>query len=152
VNGNGATALRLIADLDALFRAVLTDPVAWDQEAFARWAADAVDPDLALSRPMAREFRRGIRQAVKLQRFWAERRDAVPDDWRQAVDEALGGPGWRPSLALARIGLEADPSPELFEEVAWRFRVATFQPFMDGIDFETWLAARSEPPPEAGQE
>ena len=67
-------------------------------------------------------------------------------DWRSRVDIAVGVPGWRPTLELAQIGLEAEPSEALFDEVAARFRVVHSRPFMDGIDYEAWSAAHRQDP------
>jgi hypothetical protein len=100
-------------------------------------------------RPVARELRRGSRQARKLARYWegaAAGGRRVPDDWRGAVDEALGGRGWAPSLEVARHGLAAAPSPELFEEVKARFRVVHFRPWMEGLGYDEWLAQQGRSP------
>jgi hypothetical protein len=58
------------------------------------------------------------------------------------VDIALGARAWRPTLELARLGLENAPSPELFAEVKKRFRVVYSERWMEDVDFATWLADR----------
>jgi hypothetical protein len=93
-----------------------------------------------MDRRVAREVRRGVRSARKLQRFCAEERSITGEGWRSVVDEALGSTAWSPGLELARLGLEADPGEEVFEEVKARFRVVHFSPWMEGVDFAEWAA------------
>ena len=133
----------VIAALDGLYETVAADPDAWDDTAFAAWIDDLSQsyPHVT-DKPVAREVRRGLRQAQRLARFWASRPGSVPAEWQSAVDEALGGPGWAPGLALAELALERDPDPELFEEVKRRFPVVKFQPWLEGTDYAAWLAAR----------
>lgn len=60
------------------------------------------------------------------------------------VDESLGSAGWRPGLELAEWGMAADPDPELFEEMAERFRAVNFTPLP--VTYEEWIAAdRAQP-------
>ncbi len=90
-------------------------------------------------------MRRCMRMAEKLRDFWERGEAAVAaDDWRTRVDVALGPRAWRPALELAQHGLDAVPSPELFDEVNGRFRVVNSEPWMDGIDYDTWLAQEKE--------
>lgn len=93
-------------------------------------------------REVPKLVRRAVRTAVKLRRHWEGRHDEGFDDWRARVDQALGGRAWLPALALARWGLEADPSPELFREVSERFRWAHHQAWMEGIGYEEYLVRR----------
>ncbi len=65
-----------------------------------------------------------------------------PADWRQAVDAALGSRGWEPSLAVARLGLEREPSPALFEEVRRRWPQVHFAPWLEGVGYDEWRANR----------
>lgn len=137
----GAT-LALVAALDDLYRRVVADPAAWSEPELAAWLEDlAGQHPEGIDRAAARHVRRAARQAAKLARFWRARPDR-PTDWRSAVDEALGSPAWAPTLELARLGLESDPDPELYEVVAARFRVVHFRPWLDGIGYEEWLAGR----------
>ena len=84
------------------------------------------------------------RLAGRLARYWADpgRVERLPADWRQAVDAALGSTGWEPSLEVARMGLEAEPSPALFDEVRRRWPQVRFAPWMEGVTYQEWLAAR----------
>ena len=56
------------------------------------------------------------------------------------MDIGLGISAWRPALAIAQIGLERAPSEELFDQDRARFRVVNSDVWMDGIDYETWVA------------
>ena len=80
---------------------------------------------------------------MKLQRFWSSP-DADPHrgemSWEARVDIAVGIPAWRPGLELAERELEANPSEEGFDEVRHRFRVVNGSPWMEGVDYEEWLA------------
>ncbi len=133
--------LRLIAALDRLYEDVVADPASWDDGAFAGWLEGLEAEIEPPSKAEAREVRRAVRHARRLARFWSQRPNA-PADWRSAVDMALGGRGWEPTLALARLGLEASPSAELFTEAKRRFQVAHFSPWQEGVDYEEWLAGR----------
>ncbi|MFQ5947278.1 MAG: hypothetical protein ACE5KX_00275 [Acidimicrobiia bacterium] len=143
---SGTQALALIEALDTLYESVVRDPRAWDAQALAEWADETVaNCEPRLDRTAVRELRRGVRQARRLQGYWARQRAqgaATPADWKSAVDQGLGSGGWKPSLELARQGLETAPSPQLFEEVRRRFRVVHFQPWMEGITYEEWLKAK----------
>lgn len=138
-------ALSLVESIDSLYQAVVADPGEWDEASLAMWMEDLVgsraDP---VDRDAARSVRKSLRQARKLARYWTER--IPPLDWRSAVDEALGSPGWEPTLALARGGLDDDPTEELFDLVRDRFRVVHFQPWADGVAYEEWLGQRLAEP------
>jgi hypothetical protein len=139
---SSAEALGLIEAIDRLYAAVVDAPDAWDDAALAAWIEDmAAARDEPIDRAAARLLRRALRLARRLGRYW-EGRPGRPDDWRSAVDEALGSPGWGPGLDLARRALEDDPTEELFEQVQERFRVVYFRPWLEGVDFATWTADR----------
>lgn len=135
--------LSLLRRIDDLYESVVTEPQLWGDPAFADWADDAFATADGIDKAAAREVRRCLRAAGKLRAFWSV--DDVtrpPDagDWRTRVDIGLGISAWRPALAIAQIGLEAAPSEELFAEVKARFREVYSEVWMDGIDYETWLA------------
>lgn len=136
-----STALALVRSLDDLYRRAAMFPHEWDEEAMGEWLEETMADGVYLDRNGVKLLRRGVRRALRLQRYWSGRADG-PDEWRLRVDEALGARGWEPGLALARWGLEHDPDPELFEEVQRRFRWVHFQPWADGLDYEEWLAGR----------
>jgi hypothetical protein len=144
---SAAEALSYVAALDDLYRRVAAQPSDWTEREFAAWLEDLAGqyPE-GIDRATARWIRRAVRQAAKLARYWSARPAAErPGDWRSAVDEALGSPGWAPSLEVARSGLEQHPDSELFDLVAARFRVVQFRPWLDGIGYEEWLASRPSP-------
>jgi hypothetical protein len=130
-------SLALLGAIDRLYEAVVTDPAAWHEQAFADWAQDAAAG--GIDRDQARAVRRALRMAEKLRNFWLRGEAAVvAEDWRTRVDVALGPRAWRPTLELAQHGLDVAPTSELFAEVRSRFRIVNSEPWMDGIDFETW--------------
>ncbi len=135
-----ADALALVAAMDRLYEGVVADPDRWRDAELAAWAADLHDDVGALPRDWAREVRRVVRLAAKLAKQRREAGGPPPADWRGAVDVALGGRGWAPSLEIARAGLVKAPSQELFELVRERFRVAHFNRWLDGVTYEEWLA------------
>ncbi len=138
-----AEALSLVASIDRLYEAVASDPGSWDEPALAMWIEDVVGArDEPPDRGAVRLLRRSVRQARKLARYWEDA--SPPADWRSAVDEALGSPGWEPTLSLARDGLDSEPTEELFELVRDRFRVVHFQTWSDGVEYEEWLAQRDK--------
>lgn len=132
--------LALLRAIDRLYASVVGDPQAWHEQAFADWAEDTTAA--GISREQARSVRRAMRMAERLRDFWLAGEAAVAaDDWRTRVDIALGARAWRPTLELAQYGLDVERSPELFEEVRTRFRVVNSEPWMDGVDYEEWLAS-----------
>lgn len=137
--GVASRVVRLLEDLDGLYEAVVTDPDAWDDQAFADWLEGAVGSGEALDREAMKVVQRAVRRAQRLQRAWAVRHGG-PADWRMRVDEILGSAGWRPGLELAEWGLAVDPDPALYEEYAHRFRAVNFNPV--AADFEEWLKGR----------
>jgi hypothetical protein len=137
--------LALLDAVDGLYEKVVTDPGAWRDDGFAEWAEEV--GATAPTREQRRLLNRCLRVAAKLQRYWFDPPTAVTaDDWRSRVDIAVGVPAWRPTLELAELGLDTDPSEALFDQVAARFRVVHSRPFMDGIDYEAWSSTpRQEP-------
>lgn len=131
----------LLAAVDALYAGAVLDPERWNEAGFAEWAeaaaADAGDVD----RDAAKELRRALRVATKLQRFWSSPdagRHRAEQDWRARVDIAVGVPAWRPCLALAQAELIERPSEEAYEEVRERFRLVNNQPWMEGVTYAEW--------------
>jgi len=136
-------AASLPAAVDELYRRAVEEPSVVDDAWLASWLDEIgagleppVDPVIAKS------IRTAARRAKRLARYWAGRDPSRLPDWRNGVDEVLGSAGWRPALALARRGLELDPTPEAFREVQERFRAVHFQPWMEGISFEEYLEGR----------
>ncbi len=134
--------LTLLRSIDALYEGVVTDPSSWGGPAFGDWAEEVAGA--VPTRSQARAIRRCLRAAERLRDFWAgDRAQVAADDWRTRVDVALGARAWRPTLELAMEGLTEQPGEELFLEVKRRFRIVNSQPWMDGVDFETWRASAS---------
>jgi hypothetical protein len=52
----------------------------------------------------------------------------------------VGIGAWRPVLEIARAGLDAQPSEEVFEEVKRRFREVHSERWMEGTSYEEWRA------------
>lgn len=137
--------LSLLHRIDGLYESVVTEPHRWGDAGYADWAEEVFVSAEGMDKAEAREVRRCLRAAGKLQAFWsADDATRPPDDgdWRSRVDIALGISAWRPALAIAQIGLERAPSAELFHEVKARFREVHSEVWMDGIDFDTWVAER----------
>jgi hypothetical protein len=131
--------LGILAAVDRLYEGVVMEPESWNERAFADWAEELAAGDL--SRDQARGVRRCLRMAQRLRAFWVEGGSVVvAEDWRTRVDVALGPRAWRPTLELARDGLDDEPSPELFELVRERFRSVNSEPWLEGVSYEEWLA------------
>jgi hypothetical protein len=130
----------LLTAFDRLFEAVVTEPGAWDDQAFGDWVEDAVGDGEPLDREAVKIVRRAVRRAQRLQRYW-DGRDDGPEDWRMRVDETLGSSGWRPGLELAEWAMNLDPDPELFGQMAERFRAVNFQPI--SLTYEEWVDSNS---------
>jgi hypothetical protein len=131
--------------MDSLYERAAADPAAGGDEFLAVWLEEvlgALQPPV--DKELARQMRRAARLGGRLARYWAdpERAPCRPADWRQAVDAALGSRGWEPSLEVARLGLEVEPSPALFEEVRRRWRQVHFAPWMEEVAYEEWLRSR----------
>ncbi len=136
---------RLVHRCDQLYESVVTEPSAWPDHRLAEWAEELFVDGEPPDRETRKQMRAVLRAAGKLRAFWSD--DAAPrpedhGDWRSRVDIALGARAWRPLLDLAMHGLETGPSPELFEIVKERFAVVTSQRWMDGVDYDEWLADR----------
>ena len=136
--------LGLLAAMDSLFEQAAADPAAGSPESLAAWLEDALGGGEPPDRALAREVRRAARLAGRLARYWADPAQAVrrPTAGRQAVDAALGSRGWEPSLVVARLGLEREPSPALFEEVRRRWPQVHFAPWLEGVGYDEWRATR----------
>ena len=138
--------LSVVESLDHIYERVVADPGVREAD-LVSWVGEAL---MALEPPVdrriSREARRVGRLALRLREFWGrpEMHSRAPQDWRSAVDEALGSRGWQPTLDIIRFGLENDPSPELFEEMQYRFAVVHFRPWLEGIDYLSYLAARDD--------
>lgn len=132
--------LSVLRAIEQLYESVVMSPGSWNEQGFADWANEALVDAAELPREAVREIRRCLRSAQKLQTFWAGEQSTVADhaDWRSRVDIALGPKAWRPTLDLARIGLDNAPDEELFLEVKERFAVVNSERWMDGIDFADW--------------
>lgn len=137
---SSAAFLSTLRSIDSLYQSVVTDPENWGEQAFADWANDTLVEAAELPREAIREVRRSLRSAQRLQTFWAGSASAVSDhdDWRSKVDIALGPKAWRPTLDLARIGLDDSPCEEIFDEVKERFAVVNSERWMEGITYEEW--------------
>jgi hypothetical protein len=137
--------LGVVAAMDALFERVAGDPASCGDEVLSAWLADTLASlDPPVDKALAREVRKVARLAGRLARFWSDpdRSSRLPVDWQQAVDAALGSTGWEPSLEVARMGLEQEPSAALFEEMRSRWRQVHFAPWMEGVTYQEWLSAR----------
>ncbi len=91
-------------------------------------------------REQGKVLRKAVRTARKLARYWEERGPAELPDWRNGVDEALGGRGWQSHLDLVMNELGERPDPELFEEAKRLHRSVTFTEWMEGVTYEQWAA------------
>lgn len=129
-------AVELLGSLDRLFESIVLDPHVWDDRSFADWMESNLGDSESLDREAVKIVTRAVRRAQRLQRYWVSRPDG-PEDWRMRVDETLGSAGWRPGLELAEWGMAVDPDPELFEEMAERFRAVNFTPL--SVTYEEWI-------------
>lgn len=139
---SSGTYVSVIYAVEGLYESVVSAPSAWNDQAFSDWADDTLVDAAELPKEAIRQIRRCLNAARKLAAFWEADSSAVADhdDWRSRVDIALGPRAWRPTLELAQIGLREAPSEELFAEVKDRFAVVNSERWMDGIDYEEWLA------------
>ncbi len=137
------STLRLLAAIDELYARTVTEPDRWHEQAFHDWAGD-LNAD-GLTKEQARAVRRALGMARKLRDFWADPARIVDaDDWRSRIDVAFGARAWRPTLELAIAGLDAEPSPELFDEVRTRFRVVNNELWLEGVEYADWAARRTD--------
>ncbi len=136
--------LGLLAQCEALYMGVCSEPGAWPDSTLADWI-NGIAESGETDRETARELRRVLRSSQKLRRFWGAPPDNLPPDhgdFRTKVDIAVGAAAWRPLLALARHGLADSPDPQLFDEVKERFRVVSGERWMEGVTFDEWLEGR----------
>jgi hypothetical protein len=139
--------LAVVESLDHVYERVVADPEAVRDGDLLSWVGEALAVlEPPVDKRIAREARRVARLARRLAEFWnhPHRAGKHPEDWRSAVDEALGSRGWQPSLDIIRFGLETAPTPELFAEMQYRFAVVHFRPWLEGIDYESYLASRDD--------
>ena len=125
--------------VDGLYRRAIETPDAIQEPLLVEWleqAAEAVRGDGS----QLKALRKAIRTARKLSRYWLERDAARLPDWRNGVDEGLGGKGWQCQLDLVMNGLMESPNLELFEEAKERHRAVHFTEWMEGVAFEEWAA------------
>lgn len=129
--------------VDALYRDVVMTPGGWGEPELAGWLESVAAERETVDRDQARQLRRAVRVATKLQRFWADADNTrrAEASWQSRVDIAVGIPAWRPTLELAMIDLEARPSEERFEDVRRRFRMVHSAPWHQGVSFAEWSAA-----------
>lgn len=128
----------VVAQIDDLYRRAVEDPSAVDDRSLADWAdsaAESTGPD----RDAAKALRRAVRTARKLARYWSQHDAAGLPTWRNGVDEALGGLGWRAQLDLLAAVLARHPDSMLFEQVKERHRAVHFSEWMEGVTYEEWL-------------
>jgi hypothetical protein len=138
-----SAAAALLAAVDRLYRRAVEEAALVDDACLAGWLEDtAALLEPPVDRMMARQVRAAARRAARLARYWSRHDPDRLPDWRNGVDEVLGSAGWQPALAIARRGLELDPSPDAFREVQERFRAVHFRPWMEGITFEEYLKDR----------
>lgn len=129
----------VLAEVDLLYEGCVTDPQRWDVSALQDWAEGVAASD-ELDREAAKYLRRVVRAATKLAAFWATTSSVgAPDEWQSRVDMALGARAWRPVLELAELLLDQTGAESAFVRVSELFPVVNNQPFMDGIDYETWM-------------
>ena len=129
--------LSLARAVDALYESVITDPAGWTDDRFGEWSTDLVADGDPPSREALRQMRAAIRNARKLQKYWSKHEP--PSEWAMAVDQALGGVGWDPSLRLAEMALEETQDEEAFDEVRRRFRMVNSVPWLEGTSYADWL-------------
>jgi hypothetical protein len=132
------SALRAVDLVDDLYRRAIQDPAGIDDRRLAEWMEQAGET-VARDRRQARSLRAAVRTARKLARYWSQRDAATLPDWRNGVDEALGGRGWQVQLDLVTNELDEAPSPDLFEEAKRLHRSVHFTAWMEGVAYEDWL-------------
>ncbi len=136
-------SLALVFAIDDLYRDVVMDPDRWGDEAYAEWLENVAIDARSIDKASARSLRRAVGMAGKLQRFWSSPdadRYRAETSWETRVDLAVGIPAWRPGLELAEHAFGQSPSQEGFDEVCRRFRVVNGVPWMNGVDYEAWVA------------
>jgi hypothetical protein len=131
----------VVAEVESLYRQVVTDPDVWVEESFSDWV-ESVSQHSAVDRDSAKYLLRSVRVAQRLRAFWIADTRVVDESipWRSRVDLALGPKAWRPVLELCRLELDASKSYEAFAATAELFEVVNNAPFMDGMSHADWLA------------
>jgi hypothetical protein len=127
--------------IDALYRTAVTAGAGLDDDELRRWMEEAsFSFEGRIDRAAGRALGKAARNARRLARYWAadEHDPERLPDWRNGVDEVLGGSGWRPQLDLARRELEVAPSPDAFDAVKRWFRAVHFAEWMEGVSYEQW--------------
>jgi hypothetical protein len=131
----------LVHHIDRLYERAVVDAAVVDDGFLADWSETAFE-SIGGDKELAKAIRRAIRTGRKLARYWAERDPAGLPDWRNGVDEALGGLGWQAQFDLLLAALNRDPDPMVFEEVKARHRSVHFTEWMEDVTFEEWLSDR----------
>lgn len=140
-------SLSLAFAIDDLYEDVVMHPERWGDEAYAEWLEGVAVDASSVDRATARSLRRSVRIAGKLQRFWSSPdadRYRSEASWETRVDLAVGIPAWRPGLEIAEADFARSPSPEGFEEVRRRFRVVNGTTWMEGVDYEGFMAGDAD--------
>jgi len=136
---------RLAAAVDDLYRDIVMEPERWSEHDLAGWIEALATDTESIDRGQAKQLRRAIRNAIKLQSFWSDADANLRAElsWKARVDIAIGVPAWRPPLELAMRDLEANPSEEAFEDVRGRFRVVNGNVWLEGTSFAEWNEGES---------
>lgn len=136
---SGAAVARAVDDL---YQRAVADPYGIDDTALEEWMVEAGERlGGVVDKPTMKVLRRVLRDARKLAAYWTAHDSAALPDWRLGVDEALGSRGWEPHLDLVSAALADNPTRELFEDMRSRYRAVHFQPWMEGVSYEEWVAA-----------
>lgn len=128
--------------IDDLYRQAVVEPGDVSELRLAGWIEEAGE-GVGRNREQAKALRRAVRTARKLAAYWRDRDPSSLPDWRNGVDEALGGRGWQAQLDLLQAALQARPDAEVFAAVRDRHRAVHFAEWMEGVSYEEWLEARS---------
>lgn len=131
----------LVGRIDDLYRTAVMEPGTVDDRLLGDWAEVAFD-EAQGDRTTAKPIRLAVRTARKLARYWTEHDPTTLPNWRNGVDEALGGLGWRAQLGVLDAALEAAPTPEVFELKRDLHRAVHFAEWMEGVGYEEWLSGR----------
>jgi len=135
---NGAS---LAKSIDNLYRRAVEHPGDIDEPVLIEWVESVAESAYA-ERETAKVIRRTVRTARKLARYWAKGSPGNLPDWRNGIDEALGGQGWVAQLDALMLGLEHRPDPALFDLVKERHRMVHFTEWMEGVSYGEWLRSR----------
>ena len=134
-------AASIAAGIDDLYRRAVESPAEVGETMLMEWAETTTN-ETGSDRDQAKVVRRVIRTARKLARYWSEHDSSVLPNWRNGVDEALGGTGRQAQLDTLRFALEQAPNRELFDLVRERHRQVHFTEWMEGVDYEEWVEGR----------